>query len=195
MAYVKTVWVAGTDGVLADDPAKGMVISPARLDKLETGVETVDSALAWKADLDPTTGQVFSNLIPPGGTVGPAGPEGPIGPQGVPGTAGVKGDTGLKGDTGAVGPQGIQGVKGDTGATGATGPSAVDVAPQAHRASHATGGTDAITPASIGALRSVDFGSTPETPRGGATGTVLWTGAAGVTPTNTLPGDIVLNAT
>lgn len=63
-----------------------------------------------------------------------------------------------------------------------------------HKAAHATGGADALTPADIGALRSVNFGSNPNTPRGGSTGTVLWIGDAGVTPSLTLPGDVVLNA-
>lgn len=51
-----------------------------------------------------------------------------------------------------------------------------------------------ITEASPLLVRVVNFGSTAGTSRGGSTGTVIWVGAVGVTPTNTLPGDIVLNA-
>jgi hypothetical protein len=52
----------------------------------------------------------------------------------------------------------------------------------------------AITPASIGAVRVVTFGSSAGTSRGGSGGVVLWVGNAGVTPTNTVSGDVVLNA-
>lgn len=51
-----------------------------------------------------------------------------------------------------------------------------------------------VTAASIGAVRVVNFGRKPGTSRGGSTGTVLWVGAAGVTPTHTRSGDIVINA-
>lgn len=51
-----------------------------------------------------------------------------------------------------------------------------------------------LTPAAIGACRVVNFGSNAATSRGGAGGTVIWVGSTGVNPTNTTPGDIVLNA-
>lgn len=111
----------------------------------------------------------------PAGATGPQGPAGPAGADstvpGPTGPAGPKGDTGLTGATGAKGDKGDPGVQGPAGATGSTGPtgpgvktggttgqalvkaSAADydtawanaVAPTAHAATHATGGTDPVT--------------------------------------------------
>lgn len=52
-----------------------------------------------------------------------------------------------------------------------------------------------LTPADIGALWAINFGSNPATARGAVGGTALWIGAAGVTPVNTDDPDAVLNAT
>ncbi|MET9470153.1 hypothetical protein ABZY44_36250 [Streptomyces sp. NPDC006544] len=93
----------------------------------------------------------------------------------VRGAAGATGATGPAGPTGATGPagaQGIQGVQGVQGATGATGPqpplgaagAGASIAlvstdptttnsrpPTSHASSHASGGSDPVTPAAIGA--------------------------------------------
>ncbi|MFB7707863.1 polysaccharide deacetylase family protein [Streptomyces sp. NPDC056105] len=116
------------------------------------------------------------------GPIGATGPQGEPGPTGGTGATGATGAQGQKGDTGSEGPQGATGPKGDTGNTGPQGPAGPkgDTGPQpplgaagagptvalksddpsttnartptAHAASHAAGGSDAITPAGIGAL-------------------------------------------
>ncbi|MGY0065120.1 hypothetical protein ACWY4P_54030 (plasmid) [Streptomyces sp. LZ34] len=123
----------------------------------------------------------LSGTVSGGGTVvyvpGPAGPEGPAGPAGAPGPAGADGDPG---PTGAVGPAGPQGPAGPTGPKGDQGepgpqpplgaagdgptvalrsddPTTTDArAPIAHAASHATGGSDPVPAASIGAFTQAD---------------------------------------
>ncbi|MEW2402114.1 hypothetical protein [Streptomyces sp. NPDC046862] len=99
----------------------------------------------------------------PQGDPGPAGATGPTGPQGDPGPAGpagAAGATGPKGDTGDVGPQGPTGPQPPLGAAGAgdtialksTDPTTTNSrTPTTHAASHASGGTDPISPGSIGA--------------------------------------------
>lgn len=106
------------------------------------------------------------------GATGPAGATGPQGIQGDTGPTGATGAAGTPGATGAAGPKGDTGNTGATGATGATGPQpALGAAgagptialksddptttnartPTAHHASHATGGSDPVTPADIAA--------------------------------------------
>ncbi|MEU8469609.1 hypothetical protein AB0F30_17075 [Streptomyces sp. NPDC029006] len=116
----------------------------------------------------------------PQGDTGPEGPQGPVGPKGDTGSPGPQGATGLTGATGPQGPQGPTGPKGDTGDTGPQGPTgpqpplgaagAGDTValkstdptttnartPLAHASSHAAGGTDPVTPASIGAYPAAD---------------------------------------
>lgn len=95
------------------------------------------------------------------GTLGPAGPAGVPGPAGETGPTGPKGDTGDTGDTGAQGPAGDPATATPLGAAGAgstvalrsTDPTTTDArTPTAHKATHGTGGSDALTPADIGAL-------------------------------------------
>lgn len=107
------------------------------------------------------------------GPAGPAGATGPAGPQGDPGPTGPQGDTGATGPAGATGATGPAGPKGDTGDTGPAGPqpplgaagagdtialkstdpTTTDArTPLAHAATHASGGSDPVSPASIGAL-------------------------------------------
>lgn len=105
------------------------------------------------------------------GATGPIGPQGEAGPAGEQGPAGATGPQGAPGDSGPAGPQGEQGEQGPVGPQpplGAAGAGA-DVAlrstdptttnartPTAHASSHATAGTDPISPASIGAATTGD---------------------------------------
>ncbi|MFD9004507.1 hypothetical protein ACFV0T_26700 [Streptomyces sp. NPDC059582] len=129
-----------------------------------------------RADLSDTqTGQGTVVYLP--GPSGAAGAEGPAGPQGDPGPAGADGAPGPQGEPGETGPQGAQGPQGPKGDTGDTGPQpALGAAgagaavalrstdptttnartPTAHAGTHATGGTDPVTPASIGAYLAAD---------------------------------------
>lgn len=108
----------------------------------------------------------------PAGATGPAGSTGATGPAGPTGATGATGTPGATGATGPTGATGAAGTPGATGATGATGPQpALGAAgagptialksddptttnartPTAHHASHATGGSDPVTPADIAA--------------------------------------------
>lgn len=120
----------------------------------------------------------------PKGDTGPTGATGPQGPTGLTGATGPQGQTGATGPTGATGntgPQGQTGPQGPQGLTGATGPQgpqpplgaagagsatalvSTDTSttnartPLPHAGTHATGGTDPITPASIGALAATSL--------------------------------------
>jgi hypothetical protein len=129
-----------------------------------------------RADLS-TTLSGDSTVVYLAGAEGPAGEPGPAGPAGVDGEAGDDGDSayelavaagfvgtqaewlaslvGAKGDTGDTGPQPPLGAAGagDTIALKSTDPSTTDArTPIAHAATHATAGSDPLTPAAIGAL-------------------------------------------
>lgn len=131
----------------------------------------------WLGDLRADVSSTLSG----GGTVvyvpGPAGPEGPAGPAGAPGPAGADGDPGPTGADGPAGPQGPVGPTGPKGDQGEPGPqpplgtagdgptvalrsddpTTTDArTPISHAASHATGGTDPVPPASIGAFTQAD---------------------------------------
>lgn len=88
------------------------------------------------------------------------GPTGPTGPQGLQGPQGPEGQTGPQGIQGIQGIQGPQGEKGDTGDPGSTTWAGITdkpatFAPSAHKSTHATGGSDALTPAAIGAAPAI----------------------------------------
>jgi hypothetical protein len=105
----------------------------------------------------------------PAGAKGDKGDQGDAGPAGAAGATGAKGDKGDKGDTGDTGPQGPSGVVTATapvtynagtqtvalsiGAGLSTSSGSLVLA--GHKASHATGGTDALTPADIGAASAL----------------------------------------
>lgn len=81
---------------------------------------------------------------------GPRGFEGAPGKDGEPGRDGAPGaDSTVQGPPGKDGKDGVDGAPGTDGAPGKDG---APGATAAHAASHGTGGTDPITPASIGAL-------------------------------------------
>ncbi|MGW4270888.1 hypothetical protein ACWEGQ_00625 [Streptomyces seoulensis] len=135
------------------------------------GADGVDGAPGTQGDPGPQG---------PKGDSGERGPAGLAGADGAPGATGPKGDPGPQGEQGIQGPkgdQGPQGLNGDTGETGPAGPqpplgaagTGADVAlrstdptttnartPLPHAASHAAGGTDPVSPASIGAYPAAD---------------------------------------
>lgn len=93
----------------------------------------------------------------PAGATGAQGPQGDTGPDGATGPAGAQGPTGA---TGAQGPQGDPGPQPPLGAAGAgstialrsTDPTTTNPrTPTPHASTHATGGSDPISAASIGA--------------------------------------------
>lgn len=118
-----------------------------------------------RADLSGTTtgGGTVVYLPGPAGPAGPEGDTGPQGPQGEPGPTGAtgpQGETGAQGPEGPAGPQGEPGPQPELGAAGAgadialrsTDPSTTNArTPTAHAASHASGGSDPLTPAAIDA--------------------------------------------
>lgn len=95
------------------------------------------------------------------GPQGPAGAQGPAGSDGATGLTGATGATGPKGDRGEQGPPGDPATATPLGTAGAgdgialrsTDPTTTNPrTPTAHKASHAAGGPDALTPTDIGAL-------------------------------------------
>jgi hypothetical protein len=139
---------------------------------LTAGMGTVE--LADLAPVSqPSTGEYLA--VP-----GPAGPAGPTGATGATGPKGDTGDTGPAGPTGATGATGATGPAGATGPTGPAGPqpplgaagagptialksddptTVNSRTPTAHATSHATGGSDPVTPAAIGAATATDLTS------------------------------------
>lgn len=118
-----------------------------------------------------TITQWLASLVGPAGATGATGAAGPAGAQGPTGATGAQGPAGPKGDTGDTGPTGPTGATGAEGPTGPTGPqpplgaagagSTIALrsddpstsnarTPTPHKASHATGGSDALTATDIG---------------------------------------------
>ena len=151
-----TLWCITEGRSLDGNPIRTYIAVP------DTGTHWVGSI---RADLSDTqTGQGTVIYLPgPQGPAGPAGPTGgtgPQGPQGEPGPTGPEGPQGPAGETGPQGPQGDTGPQPPLGAAGegatialrSTDPSTTNArTPTAHAASHASDGSDPITPAAIGA--------------------------------------------
>ncbi|MEU9703094.1 GDSL-type esterase/lipase family protein [Streptomyces sp. NPDC047981] len=109
----------------------------------EVDMATLDQA-------DPTRSH-YVTVPGPRGEQGAQGPAGADGSNGAPGAPGAKGDTG---DTGPAGPQPPLGAAGTgpTTALASDDPSTTNARPPlAHASSHASGGTDPLTAAAIGA--------------------------------------------
>jgi hypothetical protein len=170
---------------------------------------TFDGGLWWL----PATGGWTIGGAPPGynwqllvakGATGSTGPQGERGEQGIQGIQGVAGATGA---TGPAGPAGTAGPQGDPGVVAATAPVTYDAGTQtvalsigtglttssgslalaAHKSSHATGGTDALTPADIGAATALHTHSAADITSGTVATARLGSGTA--TSTTFLAGD------
>lgn len=164
-------WVGGLRVDLSDTQAgQGTVVYVAAA----PGTDGADGLSAYEvakaAGYTGTQAEWLASLTgPPGapGATGEQGPEGPTGPQGPPGADGAPGQTGATGPKGDKGDPGEQGLPGDPasatplGAAGAgdsialrsTDPTTTNArTPTAHKTTHAAGGSDALTPADIGAL-------------------------------------------
>jgi hypothetical protein len=145
-----------------------------------------DIDLAQLQQLDPDTPD-YVPVPGPRGLPGEPGATGPAGPKGDTGAAGATGEPGPQGATGPAGEQGPKGDKGDPGPAGdpatatplgaagagttiglrSTDPTTTNARPPTpHAASHATGGTDPLTPTQIGAYTAT-AGTALETALGG----------------------------
>ncbi|MFJ3834430.1 hypothetical protein ACIPY6_02815 [Streptomyces sp. NPDC090054] len=119
----------------------------------------------------------------PAGAAGATGAQGPQGVQGPAGPAGPEGDAGPAGATGPAGAQGPTGPEGPQpplGAAGAgasialrsTDPTTTDArTPTTHASTHASGGTDPVTPAAIGAETPASAQSKADAAQAAAEGT------------------------
>jgi hypothetical protein len=125
---------------------------------------TIQANVSGGQQITATVGETQIDVSVSGG-VGPAGPAGSVGPQGPAGPQGAQGPAGATGSAGAKGDKGDPGEQGPSGSTGAAGPAGTTdytqltnvpstFTPSAHKTSHATGGTDALSPSDIGAASS-----------------------------------------
>lgn len=104
-----------------------------------------------------TVTQWLASLVGPTGATGPAGTTGATGPQGTAGATGAQGPAGATGATGPQPPLGAAGA-GSTIALRSDDPTTTNSrTPTAHAASHASGNSDPITPAAIGALATTTW--------------------------------------
>jgi len=148
------VYVAAAPGTDGQDGADGRSAYEVAQDAGFLGTRE-----EWLASLEGPQGDTGAPGAP-----GEPGPEGPAGPQGAAGADGAQGPAGPKGDPGDTGPQGPVGDPatatplGDAGAGAtialrSTDPTLTNArTPTGHKASHAAGGSDALTPADISAL-------------------------------------------
>ncbi len=139
MVYVKS---SNAEGDWSDGMPFGVGPKGAKGDTGNTGAQGPAGAVGARGLTGPTGAD---STVP--GPAGPAGAQGPVGPAGADSVVpGPQGPAGADGQPGVQGPEGPQGDPGPTGAQGPAGPAAL------HAATHHTGGTDALTPAQIGAF-------------------------------------------
>jgi len=151
-----TLWCITEGRALDGTPIRTYIAVP------DSGTHWVGSIRADLSDTQTGQGSVVYLAGPqgPAGPTGPVGPQGPQGPQGEIGPAGPEGPQGPAGETGPGGPQGEPGPQpppraagaGDDIALRSTDPTTINArTPTADAASHASHGSDPITPAAIGA--------------------------------------------
>ncbi|MFG2400757.1 GDSL-type esterase/lipase family protein [Streptomyces lydicus] len=140
--------------VPAPDGTPGVQQGPAGVSAYELAVQQgyTGTVTQWLASLVGPTGATGAT-----GATGPAGPTGATGPQGPTGATGATGPQGATGPAGPQPPLGAAGA-GDTIALKSTDPTTTNArTPTGHASTHGAGGSDPITPATIGALATTTW--------------------------------------